>query len=92
MLTQRRLTLQDFDYYEIHEAFASQVLATLKRGRTRSSARNGSASTHPLGELDRAKLNVNGGSLAAGSSVRGDRRRIVASLAKQLTRTAAAAA
>ncbi|WP_246355292.1 hypothetical protein [Nocardioides ungokensis] len=65
MLEREGLSLQDFDYYEIHEAFASQVLSTLKAWETRSSARRGSAST-PLGSIDRSKLNVKGSSLAAG--------------------------
>ncbi len=72
LLSRAGLTLQDFDLYEIHEAFASQVLATLK------------AWAPELGELDRAKLNVNGGSLAAGHPFAATGGRIVASLAKAL--------
>ena len=56
LLARDGLTLQDFDFYEIHEAFAAQVLATLKAWE-RATA---------LGAIDRAKLNVNGSSLAAG--------------------------
>ena len=72
MLDRASLKLQDFDLYEVHEAFASQVLATLK------------AWSEELGELDRAKLNVNGGSLAAGHPFAATGGRIVASLAKAL--------
>jgi len=72
MLSRNDLKLQDFDLYEVHEAFASQVLATLK------------AWSAELGELDRSKLNVNGGSLAAGHPFAATGGRIVASLAKAL--------
>jgi acetyl-CoA C-acetyltransferase len=73
MLSRNGLKLQDFDLYEIHEAFASQVLATLKAW-----------SSEGLGELDRSRLNVNGGSLAAGHPFAATGGRIVASLAKAL--------
>src|SRR6201999_2105780 len=72
LLERTGLTLQDFDLYEIHEAFASQVLATLK------------AWSEPLGEIDRDKLNVNGGSLAAGHPFAATGGRLVAGLAKAL--------
>jgi len=72
LLARNDLKLQDFDLYEVHEAFASQVLATLK------------AWSAELGELDRSKLNVNGGSLAAGHPFAATGGRIVASLAKAL--------
>ncbi|EWM14995.1 acetyl-CoA C-acetyltransferase [Kutzneria sp. 744] len=73
MLERAGLTLADFDFYEIHEAFASQVLATLAAWR-----RNG------VGDIDRAKLNVNGSSLAAGHPFAATGGRIVATLAKLL--------
>ena len=73
LLEKAGLTLQDFDFYEIHEAFASQVLATLAAWE-----RNG------LGTIDRAKLNVNGSSLAAGHPFAATGGRIVATLAKLL--------
>src|SRR5215212_2272144 len=73
LLEKAGLTLQDFDFYEIHEAFASQVLATLEAWE-----RNG------LGTIDRAKLNVNGSSLAAGHPFAATGGRIVATLAKLL--------
>jgi acetyl-CoA C-acetyltransferase len=73
LLERAGLTLQDFDFYEIHEAFASQVLATLAAWE-----KNG------LGSIDRAKLNVNGSSLAAGHPFAATGGRIVATLAKLL--------
>jgi len=73
LLEKAGLTLQDFDFYEIHEAFASQVLATLAAWE-----KNG------LGTIDRAKLNVNGSSLAAGHPFAATGGRIVATLAKLL--------
>ena len=73
MLDRAGLTLQDFDFYEIHEAFASQVLATLAAWE-----KNG------LGAIDRAKLNVNGSSLAAGHPFAATGGRIVATLGKLL--------
>ncbi|WVH79014.1 acetyl-CoA C-acetyltransferase [Lentzea sp. DG1S-22] len=74
MLDKAGITLQDFDFYEVHEAFASQVLATLK------------AWEKELGEIDREKLNVNGSSLAAGHPFAATGARIVATLAKLLHR------
>jgi acetyl-CoA C-acetyltransferase len=73
LLERNGLTLQDFDFYEIHEAFASQVLMTLKAWEE-----NGH------GTIDRAKLNVNGSSLAAGHPFAATGGRIVATLAKLL--------
>jgi acetyl-CoA C-acetyltransferase len=60
------LTLQDFDFYEIHEAFASQVLATLKAWEDPIFCKERLGLDAPLGSVDRAKLNVAGSSLAAG--------------------------
>jgi len=76
--------LQDFDLYEIHEAFAAQVLATLKAWNDPVFCRERLGRDAPLGELDRSKLNVNGGSLAAGHPFAATGGRIVAQLAKQL--------
>ena len=73
LLEKAGLTLQDFDFYEIHEAFASQVLATLAAWEK-----------HGLGAIDRSKLNVNGSSLAAGHPFAATGGRIVATLAKLL--------
>jgi acetyl-CoA C-acetyltransferase len=84
MLAKAGLTLQDFDFYEIHEAFASQVLATLKAWEDPAFAKEKLGLDAPLGSIDRAKLNVNGSSLAAGHPFAATGGRIVATLAKLL--------
>ena len=84
MLARNGLTLQDFDYYEIHEAFAAQVLSTLKAWEDPVFCKERLGLDAPLGSIDRAKLNVNGGSLAAGHPFAATGGRIVAALAKQL--------
>ncbi|HEX2392712.1 MAG TPA: acetyl-CoA C-acetyltransferase [Solirubrobacterales bacterium] len=84
MLDRAGLALQDFDYYEIHEAFAAQVLCTLKAWEDPSFCKEKLGREAPLGAIDRAKLNVNGGSLAAAHPFAATGGRIVASLAKQL--------
>src|SRR3954463_14579633 len=84
MLDRNGLGFDDFDLFEIHEAFASQVCATLKAWQDPVFAREQLSRETPLGELDRAKLNVNGGSLAAGHPFAATGGRIVASLAKAL--------
>ncbi len=73
MLERAGLTLQDFDLYEIHEAFAAQVLSTLKAWEDDS-----------LGAIDRSRLNVAGGSLAAGHPFAATGGRILATVAKLL--------
>ena len=84
MLARRGLTLQDFDFYEIHEAFASQVLATLAAWESPEFCKERLGLDAPLGSIDRAKLNVNGSSLAAGHPFAATGGRIVATLAKLL--------
>jgi len=84
MLRDAGLTLQDFDYYEIHEAFAAQVLCTLKAWEDKEFCHKKLGRDEPLGEIDRKKLNVNGGSLAAAHPFAATGGRIVAGLAKQL--------
>ncbi|MFC4065263.1 acetyl-CoA C-acetyltransferase [Actinoplanes subglobosus] len=84
MLARNGLTLQDFDYYEIHEAFASQVLSTLAAWESPSFCKEKLGLDAPLGSIDRAKLNVNGSSLAAGHPFAATGGRIVATLAKLL--------
>jgi acetyl-CoA C-acetyltransferase len=84
MLDRAGLTLQDFDYYEIHEAFAAQVLCTLKAWEDKGFCKEKLGRDKPLGAIDRSKLNVNGGSLAAAHPFAATGGRIVASLAKQL--------
>ena len=85
MLDRAGLALQDFDLYEIHEAFAAQVLCTLKAWEDGSFCRDRLGREAPLGAIDREKLNVNGGSLAAGHPFAATGGRIVASLAKELS-------
>jgi acetyl-CoA C-acetyltransferase len=84
MLARAGLSLQDFDFYEIHEAFASQVLATLKAWEDPAFAKEKLELDEPLGAIDRTKLNVNGSSLAAGHPFAATGGRIVATLAKLL--------
>jgi acetyl-CoA C-acetyltransferase len=84
MLTREGLSLQDFDFYEIHEAFASQVLSTLKAWEDPVFCKERLGLDGPLGAIDRAKLNVNGSSLAAGHPFAATGGRIVPVLAKLL--------
>ena len=84
LLERNGLTLQDFDFYEIHEAFASQVLATLKAWEDETYCRERLGLDKPLGAIDRAKLNVKGSSLAAGHPFAATGARILASAAKVL--------
>ena len=84
MLDRAGLTLGDFDYYEIHEAFAAQVLCTLKAWEDEEFCREKLGRAEALGAIDRAKLNVNGGSLAAAHPFAATGGRIVGALAKQL--------
>jgi acetyl-CoA C-acetyltransferase len=78
------LTLQDFDLYEIHEAFASQVLSTLAAWEDETFCRTRLGRDAALGPIDRSRLNVNGGSLATGHPFAATGGRIVAGLAKAL--------
>ena len=84
MLDQAGITLQDFDLYEIHEAFAAQVLCTLKAWNSEEYCRAKLGRGAPLGSIDRAKLNLKGGSVALGHPFAATGARIVATLAKQL--------
>ena len=84
LLERNGLELGAFDLYEIHEAFASQVLATLAAWRDPVFAREKLGRDAAVGEIDRARLNVNGGSLAAGHPFAATGGRIVATLAKAL--------
>ena len=85
LLARNGLTLQDFDYYEIHEAFAAQVLCTLKAWEDADYCRERLGLEQPLGSIDRARLNVKGSSLAAGHPFAATGGRIVANLAKLLS-------
>ena len=84
LLRQTGLALQDFDYYEIHEAFAAQVLATLKAWESEEYCRRRLGRSRPLGSIDRARLNVKGSSIAFGHPFAATGARIMAVLAKLL--------
>lgn len=84
LLARNGLKLQDFDYYEIHEAFAAQVLCTLRAWEDAEYCKTRLGLDAPLGAIDRAKLNVKGSSLAAGHPFAATGGRIVANLAKLL--------
>ncbi|NUL45086.1 acetyl-CoA C-acetyltransferase [Cellulosimicrobium funkei] len=84
LLQRQGLSLQDFDYYEIHEAFAGTVLSTLKAWEDEDFCRDQLGLDAPLGAIDRSKLNVNGSSLAAGHPFAATGGRIVATLATML--------
>jgi acetyl-CoA C-acetyltransferase len=84
MLKDAGLTLQDFDYYEIHEAFAAQVLCTLKAWESPEWCREALGLSAPLGSIDRSKMNVKGGSVAVGHPFAATGTRLVSTLAKIL--------
>jgi acetyl-CoA C-acetyltransferase len=84
MLARQGLTLQDFDYYEIHEAFAAQVLCTLRAWESADYCKQRLGLGAPLGSIDPARLNVHGSSLATGHPFAATGARIVATLAKML--------
>lgn len=84
MLADAGLKLQDFDLYEIHEAFAAQVLCTLKAWESPQFCRERLGLSEPLGSIDRSKLNVKGGSVAIGHPFAATGARILATLAKLL--------
>ena len=84
MLKDADLSLQDFDFYEIHEAFASQVIATLKAWQSEQFCRDRLGRNEPMGPIELAKLNVKGGSLAIGHPFAATGARIVATMAKML--------
>lgn len=84
MLRDAGITLQDFDFYEIHEAFAAQTLATLKAWESDEFCRTRLGRDRALGTVDRSKLNLKGGSLAVGHPFAATGARILAGLAKLL--------
>jgi len=84
LLARNNLGLQDFDFYEIHEAFAAQVLCTLAAWESDSFCRDRLGLEHALGRIDRAKLNVVGSSLAAGHPFAATGARLIATAAKLL--------
>jgi acetyl-CoA C-acetyltransferase len=88
MLNDTKLSLQDFDYYEIHEAFAAVVLCTLKAWESEDFCRTRLGRTAALGTIDRSKLNVKGGSVAMGHPFAATGARILAGMAKLLSQDA----
>ena len=84
LLKRAGLSLQDFDFYEIHEAFAAQVLCTLEAWESADFCKNKLGLEAPLGSIDRSKLNVKGSSIAAGHPFAATGARIIATLAKIL--------
>jgi len=90
MLKDAGITLQDFDYYEIHEAFAAQVLCTLKAWESPEYCRDTLGLPAALGSIDRSKLNVKGGSVAIGHPFAATGTRILGTLAKLLAGNAGA--
>jgi len=84
MLKETDLRLQDFDFYEIHEAFASQTIATLKAWQSEKFCRENLGRSVPMGPIDLSKLNVKGGSIAIGHPFAATGARIVATMAKLL--------
>lgn len=87
LLKRNNLSLQDFDFYEIHEAFAGQVLCTLKAWESETYSKKYLGSSKALGPIDRTKMNVNGGSVALGHPFAATGGRIIASLAKTLSQS-----
>jgi acetyl-CoA C-acetyltransferase len=84
MLRRNNLTLQDFDLYEIHEAFAAQVLCTLRAWESADYCRTRLGLESPMGAIDPAKINPNGSSLATGHPFAATGARVVATAAKEL--------
>ena len=84
MLRDANLRLQDFDFYEIHEAFAAQTIATLKAWQSEKFCRDRLGRNEPLGPIDLSKLNVKGGSIAMGHPFAATGARIVGVMAKLL--------
>ncbi|MDE0875241.1 MAG: acetyl-CoA C-acetyltransferase [Porticoccaceae bacterium] len=84
LLSRAGLMLQDFDFYEIHEAFAAQALCTMKAWEDPDFCKNKLGLDNPLGSIDRTKLNVNGSSVATGHPFAATGPRIIATLAKLL--------
>jgi acetyl-CoA C-acetyltransferase len=84
MLKKANLRLQDFDYYEIHEAFAAQTIATLKAWQSEQFCRARLGRNEPMGPIELAKLNVKGGSVAIGHPFAATGARVIATMAKLL--------
>lgn len=85
MLKDANLQLQDFDFYEIHEAFAAQTIATLKAWQSEQFCRERLGRNEAMGPIDLAKLNVKGGSIAMGHPFAATGARVVSTMAKLLS-------
>ena len=85
MLKRASMTLQDFDIYEIHEAFAAQVLCTLKAWEDADYCRNELDRDEPMGAIERDKINPVGSSLAVGHPFAATGARVIGTLARQLS-------
>jgi acetyl-CoA C-acetyltransferase len=84
MLKRNNLELQDFDFYEIHEAFAGQVLCTLKAWESEEYCKRVLGVNKPLGPIDRTKMNVKGGSVAVGHPFGATGARVLGNMARLL--------
>jgi|TARA_B110000196_G_scaffold312106_1_gene316915 acetyl-CoA C-acetyltransferase len=84
MLSEANLNLQDFDFYEIHEAFAAQTIATIKAWQSEQFCREKLGRNRALGPIELSKLNVKGGSLAMGHPFAATGARVIMTLAKLL--------
>ena len=84
MLKVAKLRLQDFDFYEIHEAFAAQAVATLMAWQSEKFCRERLGRNEPLGPIDLSRLNVKGGSIAIGHPFAATGARVIATMAKLL--------
>ncbi|NNC57057.1 MAG: acetyl-CoA C-acetyltransferase [Woeseiaceae bacterium] len=84
MLKQADLELQDFDFYEIHEAFAAQTIATMKAWQSEEFCRNKLGRSQPMGPIDLSRLNMKGGSIAIGHPFAATGARIIGTMAKML--------
>jgi acetyl-CoA C-acetyltransferase len=84
MLKDAGLALQDFDFYEIHEAFAAQTIATLTAWESASFCRERLGRDEPLGAIEMSRLNVKGGSIAIGHPFAATGARVIANMAKLL--------
>ena len=84
MLKQANLRLQDFDFYEIHEAFAAQTIATLKAWQSENFCRNKLGRNEALGPIDLSRMNVKGGSIAIGHPFAATGARVIGTMAKLL--------
>ena len=85
LLKRNNLNLQDFDFYEIHEAFAGQVLCTLKAWENDEYCRKELGFSHALGSIDQTKMNIKGGSVALGHPFGATGARVVSNMAKILS-------